>query len=84
MENLQKRYSKQNFQLPNPLLIEEIILDKGMIIPDKEELVYDKEREISFLKKKGDSFRRKREGFSKPSSINQKDLHNERDAIPAV
>ena len=42
-----------------------------------------KEIEISFLKKK-DYFWRKMEGFSKPPSINQEDLHDERDEIRTV
>ena len=51
-ENLQKRYYQLIFQLSNPLLLEEIILDKGMIIPNKEELVFDKEREVLIIKKR--------------------------------
>ena len=51
-ENPQKQYYQRIFQFPNPLLLEEIILDKGRLIPDKEELVFDKEREISFLNKR--------------------------------
>ena len=45
-------------------------MDKGRIIPNKEELIFDKEREISFQKKE--------EILSKPPSINQEDLQDER------
>ena len=51
VENSQKRYYQPIFQLPNPLLLGEIILDKIRIIHNKEELVFDKERERLFLKK---------------------------------
>ena len=54
VENPQKRYYQRIFQPPNPLLLREIILDKGKIIPDKEELVVDKEKKISSLKLEGD------------------------------
>ena len=46
-ENLQKRYYQQISQLRNPLLLGEIILKNGRIIPNKEELVVYKEKEIS-------------------------------------
>ena len=49
-ENPQKQYYQQIFQLPNPSLLEEIILEKGNIISNKEELVVDKEKKISSLK----------------------------------
>ena len=77
VENPQNQYYQRIFQLSNPLLLGEIILDKGRIIPDKEELVFDRERELS-LPKKRRFFRRKKRGFSKPPSINQEDLHDER------
>ena len=46
-ENPQKRYYQRIFQLPNPLILREIILYKGKIIPDKEELVVDMEKHIN-------------------------------------
>ena len=53
-ENPQNRYYQQIFQLLNPLLLRVIILEKGRIISDKEELVVDKERKISSPKGGGD------------------------------
>ena len=50
-ENLQKQYYQRIFQPPNPLLLEEIIQDKGKIIHDKEGLVIDKEKHIYPYKK---------------------------------
>ena len=46
VENPQKRYYQLIFQFSNPLLLGEIILDKGRVIPDKKELVVDKEKHI--------------------------------------
>ena len=54
MGSLQEGYYQRIFQLSNPLLLGEIILQKGKIIPDKEELVVDKEKKISSLKLGGD------------------------------
>ena len=45
-KNPQNRYYQRIFHLPNPLLLEEIVLDKGRIISDKEELSVDKEKQI--------------------------------------
>ena len=53
-ENSQKRYYQRILQLSNPLLVGEIILEKRKIIFDKEELVVDTEKKISFLKLRGD------------------------------
>ena len=53
-KNQQGRYYQRIFQLPNPLLLEQIILQKGRIIHDKEELVIDIEKKISSLKLGGD------------------------------
>ena len=66
-ENLQNRYYQRIFQLPNPLLLEEIILDKEMT-------VLDKEKEISSLKLGGDKIllQEGRRGFHQPDPINQK------------
>ena len=54
VENLQERYYQRIFQLLNPSLYGEIILEKGKIIPYKEELIVDKEKKISSLKLGGD------------------------------
>ena len=50
VENTQKRYYHRIFQLSNPSLLEEIIMENGKTIFDKEELVVDKEKNISSLK----------------------------------
>ena len=46
VENPQKRYYQRIFQALNPILLGEIILDKGKIIIDKEGLIIDKEKHI--------------------------------------
>ena len=46
VENPQKQYYQRIFQFPNLLLLGEIILNKGRIIPDMKELVVDKEKHI--------------------------------------
>ena len=49
-ENLQGRYYQWIFKLPNLLLLVEIIMQKGKIVLDKEELAFDKEKKIPSLK----------------------------------
>ena len=75
MENLQKRYYQQIFQPLNHLLLGEIILNKGKIIPYKEELVVDKETKISSLKLGGDKIlpQEGRGDFREPNPISRKD-----------
>ena len=71
-ENPHKRYNQRVFQLSNPLLLKEIILDKGKIIPDKEELVVDKEKYI-FIPKNNRFLLEIGGRFGKPLSINHED-----------
>ena len=74
-KNPQKRYYQQIFQLPKPSLLREIILEKGKIIPNKEDLVVDKEKKISSLKLGGDKIlpQKGRRGFCEPNLISRKD-----------
>ena len=75
VENLQKRYYQRIFQLSNPSLLREIILENGKIISDKEEQVVDKEKKISSLKLGGDKIlpQEGRRGFCEPNPISRKD-----------
>ena len=73
--NPQKRSYQRIYQLPNPSFLGEKILEKGKVIPNKEELVIDKEKKISFLKLGGDKIL-SREGmreFREPNPISKKD-----------
>ena len=74
-KNPQKQYYQQIYQLLNPSLLGEIILEKGKIISNKEELVVDKEKKISSLKLRGDKIlpREGRRGFGEPNLISWKD-----------
>ena len=76
MENPQKQYYQRIFQLPNLLLLREIILEKGKIIRDKEELVVDKEKKISSLKLGGNKIlpQEGMRGFRELNLISRKDL----------
>ena len=75
VKNSQKQYYQRIFQFPNLSLLEEIILEKGKIISDKEELVVDKEKKIFSLKLGEDEIlpRKGRRGFCKPNPVSQKD-----------
>ena len=79
-ENPRKRYYQLIFQLPNLSLIREIILKKGKIILDKEELVVYKEKKISFLKLREEKIlpQEGRKGFRGPNPISKKDPQLER------
>ena len=74
VENPQKRYYLWIFHLSNLILLGEIILENGKIIPDMEELVVDKENEISSLKLGGDKIlpQEGRRGFREPNLISEK------------
>ena len=68
VENPQNRYYQKIFQLPNPLLLGEIIMDKGRI-------VLDMEKESSSLKLRGGKIllREGNIGFCQHGPINQED-----------
>ena len=74
-KNPQGRYYQRIFQLSNPLLHGEIILQKGRIILDKEEPVVNKEKKISSLKLGGDKIlpQEGRRGLGEPNPIRRKD-----------
>ena len=67
-ENPQKQYYHRIFQLSNPLLLGEIILDKGRIVPDKE-------KDISSLKLGGHKIllQERMRGFHQLDPISKED-----------